>query len=195
MARRPVNSVQALTRAAWRAWLAEHHTQPDGVWLVLWKKASGKPVLPYDEIVEEALAFGWVDSKVNLLDDQRSMLWVAPRRPASLWSRPNKLRVEKMLAAGLMAPVGLAKVNAAQADGRWAALDGAEDLQTPPDLAAAFERHTGSLAHFEAFPRSAKRGILEWIVQAKRAATRGARVEETARLAASNQRANQWARR
>jgi uncharacterized protein YdeI (YjbR/CyaY-like superfamily) len=192
MARRPPGSVQPETRAAWRAWLAAHHPQPEGVWLVLWKKASGKPLLAYDDIVEEALAFGWVDSKTNALDDNRSMLWLAPRKPRSLWSRPNKLRVEEMLAAGLMAPAGLSKVAAAQADGSWTRLDAVEDGVVPEDLHAAFAQHPGAASNFDAFPRSARRGILEWIVQAKTAATRARRVEDTARLAAQNLRANQW---
>ncbi len=192
MARRPPGSVQPETRTAWRAWLAANHQRPDGVWLVLWKKASGKPLLAYDDIVEESLAFGWVDSKTNALDETRSMLWVAPRKPRSLWSRPNKLRVEKLLAAGLMAPAGLAKVAAAQADGSWTRLDAVEDGVVPDDLHAAFARHPGAAANFGAFPRSARRGILEWIVQAKTAPTRARRVDDTARLAAQNLRANQW---
>jgi uncharacterized protein YdeI (YjbR/CyaY-like superfamily) len=120
------------------------------------------------------------------------MLWFAPRKPRTGWSRPNKLRIGKMTAAGLMAEAGLVKVRAAQADGSWASLDGVEALEVPQDLAAAFERHPGSAQRFEAFPRSAKRGILEWMVVATRAETRAARVEETARLAARGERANQW---
>lgn len=184
--------MQPETRAAWRAWLAAHHTQPEGVWLVLWKKASGRPLLPYEDIVEEALAFGWVDSKTNALDEQRSMLWLAPRKPGSLWSAPNKRRIERMQAAGLMAPAGTAKVLAAQQDGSWVGLDAVEALHTPPDLVAAFERYPGSADHFAAFPRSAKRGVLEWIVQARKPETRARRVDETARLAQQNIRANQW---
>ena len=93
----------------------------------------------------------------------RSMLWFAPRKPRTGWSRPNKLRIEKMTAAGQMAEAGLAKVRAAQADGSWVSLDAVEALEVPPDLAAAFGRHPGSAQRFEAFPRSAKRRILEWI--------------------------------
>ena len=192
MTRRPANSVQPETRAAWRQWLAEHHTQTEGVWLVLWKKASGRPLLPYEDIVEEALAFGWVDSKTNALDEHRSMLWMAPRKPGSLWSAPNKRRIERLQAAGLMAPAGMAKVLAAQQDGSWVGLDAVEALHTPPDLAAAFERYPGAADHFAAFPRSARRAVLEWIVQAKRPETRARRIDETARLAQQNVRANQW---
>jgi uncharacterized protein YdeI (YjbR/CyaY-like superfamily) len=190
----PEGAVLMETRAQWRRWLERHHSRDAGLWLVTWKKASGKPQLAYDDLVEEALAFGWVDSKTQALDTQRSMLWLAPRRPGSLWSGPNKQRVERLMAAGLMAPAGLAKVEAAQADGTWTALDAVEALEVPADLAAAFDLHPGSRARWDAFPRSARRGALEWIVQAKKAETRARRVDETARLAARGERANAWPR-
>lgn len=188
----PPNSVHPLSRAEWRAWLAENHTRTEGVWLVSYKKATGKPRFEYDEAVEEALCFGWIDSKGNKLDEERSLLWFAPRKAKTGWSKPNKERVEKLLAAGAMTPAGLAKVEAAKADGTWTALDSIEALEVPPDLAAALAGYPTATAYFEAFPRSVKRGILEWISTAKTAQTRTKRVEETARLAAENQRANQW---
>ena len=188
----PANAVHPETRAAWRAWLQKHHGRSEGVWLVLWKKASGQPVRPYDDLVEEALAFGWVDSKPRKLDAERSMLWIAPRKPGSAWSGPNKRRVEAMLAKGAMASAGLAKVQAAKADGTWTKLDAVEALAVPPDLAEAFARHAGSADAFAGFPPSARRGILEWIVQARRPETRAKRVDETARLAARGERANAW---
>ena len=120
------------------------------------------------------------------------MLWFAPRKRRSGWSRPNKERIARLEAEGRMAPAGRAVLEAAKADGSWTLLDDVEDLVVPPDLAAAFARHPGSAEQFEAFPRSAKRGILEWIVQAKTAGTRDKRIEEAARLAAQGERANQW---
>jgi len=192
MARRPPNSVQPATRAEWRAWLAEHHTQPDGVWLVSYKKAIGKPRVEYDEAVEEALCYGWVDSKPGKLDEERSMLWFAPRKPGSAWAKSNKERVDRLIAAGLMAPAGLAKVEAAKRDGTWTKLDEVEALATPPDLQAALDANPPATTHFEAFPRSVIRAVLEWITQAKKPETRAKRVEETARLAKDNIRANQW---
>jgi uncharacterized protein YdeI (YjbR/CyaY-like superfamily) len=96
------------------------------------------------------------------------MLWLAPRKPKTGWSRPNKERVERMLAAGLMAPAGLATVEAAKQDGSWTKLDGVEELEMPPDLAAALAAKPPARANFDAFPRSVKRGILEWIANAKR---------------------------
>ena len=192
MADVPRPSAHPLTRAAWRDWLAVNHLQPTGVWLIAYKKSTGKPRVEYEEAVEEALCFGWVDSKPRKLDAERSMLWFAPRKSGSGWSRPNKLRVERLLAAGLMTEAGLRKVAEAQRDGSWAKLDAVEDLLIPDDLAQALAGLARATNNFDAFPRSAKRGILEWIANARTAPTRAKRVEETARLAANNERANQW---
>lgn len=190
----PDNAFFAATRARWRAWLTTHHTQRDGVWLVTYKASSGKATFDYNAAVEEALCFGWVDSKPRALDAERTMLWFAPRKPKSGWSGPNKERVQRLTKAGLMHPAGLATVRAAKASGTWTALDAVEALEIPPDLSAALQLFPDAAAHFDAFPRSAKRGILEWIINAKRPETRAKRVEETARLAAQNVRANQWSR-
>lgn len=188
----PANSTHPKTRAAWRAWLKKHHTRAEGVWFISYKKATGKPRVEYEEAVEEALCFGWVDSKGVKLDDERSMLWFAPRKARSNWSKPNKDRVERLTAAGLMTAAGLAKVEAAKNNGRWTALDAVESLEIPADLATALASRDKAAEHFAAFPRSVKRGILEWIANAKKPETRAKRVEETARLAALNKRANQW---
>ena len=95
-----VERVHPDDRAAWRAWLAENHTAKTGVWLVTWRQGAGMPVLTYDDAVLEALAVGWVDSKGRALDERRTMLYVAPRRSGSSWSRPNKRRIERLRAAG-----------------------------------------------------------------------------------------------
>lgn len=188
----PPNATHPKSRAAWRAWLAKHHTRAEGVWLISYKKGTGKPRVDYEAAVEEALCFGWVDSLPRRLDDERTMLYFAPRKPGSGWSRPNKERVARLQAAGLMAPAGLAKVEAAQRDGSWAKLDAVEALDLPPDLTAALAAFPDARAHWDAFPRSVKRGILEWILAAKRPETRARRIAETSRLAQRNERANQW---
>jgi len=133
-----------------------------------------------------------VDSKPNKLAEERSMLWFAPRKSGSGWSKPNKERVEKLIASGLMTPAGLAKVEAAKQDGSWNALDGVEALEVPPDLGKVLAADRKAQEYFNAFPRSVKRGILEWIVSAKKPETRAKRIEETVTLAAKNIRANQW---
>lgn len=192
MAEAPANSIHPRTRAAWRAWLEEHHGRIEGVWLISYKKGTGKPRLEYEDAVEEALCFGWIDSKPGKLDDERSMLWFAPRQPGSNWARTNRERVERLTAAGLMRPAGLAKVEAAKRYGTWTALEAIDALQIPPDLTAALAANGAAGQHFTAFPRSVKRGILEWIASARKPETRAKRIEATARLAAENVRANQW---
>jgi uncharacterized protein YdeI (YjbR/CyaY-like superfamily) len=188
----PLNAIHPLTRAEWRTWLEQNHSRAEGVWLISYKKATGKPRIEYDEAVEEALCYGWVDSKPNKLDAERSLLWFAPRKAGTGWSKPNKERAAKLLAAGLVTPAGLAKIEAAQADGSWYALDAVEALEIPPDLVQALAGNPAARRYFDAFPRSVKRGILEWIATAKRPETRARRVEETVTLAAENVRANQW---
>ncbi len=188
----PTNSVQCHTRGEWRSWLAENHMRDDGVWLVTYKKASGSPSIGYDASVEEALCYGWIDSRTKSLDDERTMLWFAPRRNGSNWSRSNKDRVAKLTKAGLMMPPGIAKVEAAKRDGTWNALDAVEKLEIPADLEIAFAEHSGSAPNFEAFPRWVKRSTLEWILTAKRDATRARRIVETARLVQENQRPKQF---
>jgi uncharacterized protein YdeI (YjbR/CyaY-like superfamily) len=188
----PANSVHPLTRDAWRAWLEENHTRPEGVWFISYKKGASGPRVTYDEAVEEALCFGWIDSKGNKLDEERTMLWFSPRKPRTGWSAPNKRRIEAMIAAGKMTAAGMAKIDAAMQDGSWAKLDAVEALEIPPDLQASLDANPTALQFFEAFPRSAKRAILEWIVNAKRAETRAARIAECVRLAAENVRAGQW---
>ena len=148
---------------------------------------TGRP-----EAVREALCWGWVDSKVNALDAERSMLWFAPRKPRTGWSKPNQERALRMIRARRMTAAGLAKIEAAKRDGSWSKLDAIERLEIPPDLAQALAAHAPADARFAAFPRSAKRGILEWIATAKKPETRAKRIEETARLAARGERANQW---
>jgi uncharacterized protein YdeI (YjbR/CyaY-like superfamily) len=192
MSRLPKNATQPESRAAWRQWLTENHAQPGGVWLVSYKKATGKPRVEYEDSVLEAICFGWIDSKVKKLDDERSMLWFAPRKAKTGWSRPNKERVAQALAEGLMHPAGLTKVEQAKADGSWNSLDGVEELEVPADLQNALDSYPDAAARFAAFPRSVKRGILEWILVAKRPETRAHRINETARLASEKIRANQW---
>jgi len=184
--------VHVETRAQWRAWLRRNHRRASGVWLVTWRKASGRPALGYDDIVEEALCFGWIDSKGGKVDDDRTRLLMTPRTPGSGWSRPNKRRIEALEVSGSMAAAGQAVVEAAKANGSWSKLDDVENLVVPDDLVAAFRAHPRSGEQWTGFPRSVQRSILEWILNAKRPETRARRIDETARLAAKGERANQW---
>jgi uncharacterized protein YdeI (YjbR/CyaY-like superfamily) len=181
------------SRGEWREWLAEHGAGAPGVWVVTWKKPTGKPHVPYDDdIVDEAIAAGWVDSRPRSVDTERSALLVTPRKASSRWSAKNKQRVGRLTAAGLMRPAGLAAVEAAKAAGTWTGLDEVETLTEPDDLAAALDAVPEARGYWDAFPRSTRRAILEWISNAKTAGTRLARIERTVSDAAVNVRANQW---
>lgn len=166
--------VLAERRAQWHAWLQAHHRTSPGIWLVTWKKASGRPQLSYDAIVDEALCYGWVDSRPRSIDGQQSARLITPRKPASNWSARNKARVGQLTAAGLMHPAGLAAVAAAKANGTWTTLDHVETLTEPPDLTTALDATPSARHHWDAFPRSTRRAILEWITNAKTSTTRQA---------------------
>lgn len=179
-----------LTRAAWREWLTQHHASSPGVWLIYFKKASGQPRVGYDEAVEEALCFGWIDSLPRKLDADRTMLLFTPRKPRSGWSKVNKARLLHLEQAGLLMPAGRAAIARAQANGAWESLDAAEAGQVPADLAAALQQNPAAAASFARFSPSSRKMILTWLLGAKRSETRAKRLSETVRLAALGLRAN-----
>ena len=146
----------------------------------------------YPEAVEEALCFGWVDSKANKRDENSFYQYFAKRDPKSKWSGVNKRKVDNLIKEGKMAPAGLAMIELAKQTGTWEALDEIEQLKIPEDLEKQFSKNEAGRKNFEKFPPSAKRGILEWISNAKTTETRNKRIEETVTLAAQNIRANQW---
>lgn len=174
------------------AWLETNGATAGSVWLVTWKKHHPDKHVPYSDVVDVALCHGFVDSLPRKLDDDRSMLRLSPRNPKSAWSKVNRDKVERLTAAGRMRPAGLAAVATAKANGQWEALTSVDALEPPDDLIAAFALYPGAADTFATFPKSARRGILEWIVQAKTPATRAKRIDETARLASEGKRANQW---
>ena len=180
------------SRAAWRRWLTQHHAGSGPIWLVTYKRSTGSSYVPYGDVVDEALCFGWVDSLPRTLDDERTMRLLSPRKPGSPWSQINKRRVAALIAQGRMTPAGLAVVDAAKRDGSWSSYDAVESLSVPDDLAAALRRSPQARGYFEAFPPSTKKAIFWWIASAKTDATRAKRVAETVRLATRNIRANQY---
>ncbi len=179
-------------RAEWRQWLADNHDQAPGVWVIRYKAYTNKPGISYDELVEEALCYGWVDSLPRKLDDERHMLMVTPRKPKSGWSKINKGRVERLIAQGLMTPAGLAKIEAAKADGSWNALDEADALVVPDDLRDALAANADAQRHFDAFPPGSRKIILQWVASARKPETRAKRIAETVHLAAQNIKANHY---
>ncbi|WP_328644496.1 YdeI/OmpD-associated family protein [Amycolatopsis sp. NBC_00348] len=172
--------------AQWRDWLASRGTA-SSVWLVIRRKHSASPGVLVHEAMEQALCFGWIDSKALRRDAESTYLCFTPRNPKSTWSRVNRDRVARLTAAGLMTPSGQALVDLARRTGTWDALAEAQDGVVPTDLARAFD--AVAAGHFAAFPPSSKRLILEWIANAKRPETRQRRITTTAELARENVRA------
>lgn len=177
-----------------REWLAANHAGSEGVWLVTHKKSSDGPYVAMADIINELIAYGWVDSVQRRVDDDRSKLQITPRKPKSNWSKRNKERAERLIAAGRMAPPGMAMVELAKETGAWNALDAVERLEEPDDLRTALDADPAARTHFDAFPPSSRRAILEWITSAKRETTRTARITETVELASENLRASDWPR-
>jgi uncharacterized protein YdeI (YjbR/CyaY-like superfamily) len=180
--------VEASALEDWSAWLAEHHAAAPGVWLVTARRGSDRP-FDYEAAVCEALRYGWVDAVQRPLDEDRTMQWFAPRKPTSGWSRPNKLRIERLGREGRLEAAGRKAVRTAKANGSWTMLDDVEDLVVPEDLDAAFAAYPGARAAWDGFSRSARKQMLAWIVTAKKPETRARRVQETAEKAATGIRA------
>jgi uncharacterized protein YdeI (YjbR/CyaY-like superfamily) len=188
--------VELSSRAEWRAWLAANHRTATGVWLVSWKRRTGRPTVAYEEAVEEALCFGWIDGVLNRVDDERSMQYFAPRKHRSTWARSNKERVARLEAAGLMTEAGRTAIELARANGSWESLDVIDALIVPDDLAAALPGSPGARERFDGSTVSVRRMALAWVYQAKRPATRAARVEKIAAFAARGEPiSNLWLRR
>ncbi len=187
-----VPSFYADSRSAWRAWLQENHRKENRIWLVIYHKKSGIPSVYYDEAVDEALCFGWIDSKPAKRDDNSYYQYFSKRSPKSNWSGVNKEKVARLAELGLMTEAGWEMVELAKKTGTWTALDEVIALVIPPDLLQALEENPPAFAYFQKFPPSAKRALLEWIATAKQPATRSKRILETARCAVQNIRANQY---
>ncbi|HEX5309371.1 MAG TPA: YdeI/OmpD-associated family protein [Solirubrobacteraceae bacterium] len=164
---------------AWRAWLARHHKQQSGVWLVLAKKGVLKPTsLRYEQALEEALCHGWIDGQLRRHDEHTYHQRFTPRRPQSTWSKRNFAHVERLLAEGRMHTAGLAAVASAKADGRWeAAYAGAASIEVPADLAAALEAAPAARARFDRLPAQSRYTILYRITTARRSETRARHIE------------------
>lgn len=179
----------AESRAAWRAWLEAHHDSERGVWLCSWRTATGRPTCPYPEAVEEALCFGWIDSTVTVLDDDRALQLMTPRKPKSSWTRLNRRRVAAMEDAGLMTGAGRRAVEVARRNGWWTIYDPVEDLIEPDDLAAALDAEAEARRHWDSFPPSARKMMLWWVISAARDDTRQRRVAAIVEAAAAGKRA------
>jgi len=163
----------------WRAWLAEHHADADGIWIKFAKKGSGLPTVVYAEAVEVALAYGWIDGHTKGIDDRHYRQRYTPRRARSKWSKVNRTKAEALIARGAMQPAGLAEVERAKADGRWdAAYDSPRTALVPDDLRAALDADPAASAFFEELDGNNRYAILYRIQDAKRADTRARRIAQ-----------------
>jgi len=187
-----ITTFYAKNRKAWRTWLSRNHTKEKNVWLILYKKESDVPTVQYEEAVDEALCFGWIDSRPNKRDEQSYYLLFSKRSPKSNWSKANRERAEKLIKQGLMAKAGLDLIESAKRNRTWTALTDVQNSVIPDDLQQALNKNKKALSNFEAFPPSSKRIILEWILNAKKSETRQKRITETVTLAAKNIKANHY---
>ncbi|MCW5964904.1 MAG: YdeI/OmpD-associated family protein [Bryobacterales bacterium] len=162
--------------AEWRGWLRRNHATAPGIWLVFFKKASGKQGLRYAEAVEEALCWGWIDSKVQSLDEESFRQVFTRRNPTSVWSAVNKRKVDALIREGRMRPPGLAAIELAKGNGAWESLDAVEALELPEDLKRLFTQQPEVAAKFHALAKSKRKGILYWLLAAKRSSTRETRL-------------------
>ena len=166
-------------REAWRAWLAAEYAASPGVWLAVGKKGGHRTSLSYEEAVEEALCFGWIDGLVRSLDEERMNLRFTPRKKGGTWSASNKQRAAKLLAGDRIAPAGLAAIEAAKADGSWDRLADSEKLLIPPDLTSAMRGKRAARRVFDELTASRRKMILAWVASAKRPETRARRIDRT----------------
>lgn len=181
-------SVEARDRSVWRAWLRKNHRSSSGVWLVYYKKASGKASVSYAEAVEEALCFGWIDSKIHAVNSLRYRQIFTPRKPRSSWSNLNKERVRRMTRSRRMTAAGMAKIAAARKDGSWKSPEKTERPAMPADLLHGLAADSKALLHFEAFSDSVRNLIIQWVIGAKRPETRRRRIQKTVYLASLNKK-------
>lgn len=176
--RTPLPRIRLTSRSALHAWLLDNHADHAGFWLL---SSRPGPDIPYEDLVEELLIFGWIDSTTQVFDERTSGIRLTPRKPKSVWSASNKQRLERLAAAGLMQPAGLRAVEVAKANGMFTFLDDVDAMVVPEDLAAAMGPH---LPAFNAWSVSRRRQALAWIKMAKRPATRADRIAKAVAAAA-----------
>jgi len=180
------------TRGQWRKWLEKNHSTAPGIWMIYYKKETGKRKFDMADAVEEALCFGWIDSVAQKLDDERSMQKFTPRKPKSVWSKLNKQRIEKLIVQKLMTPAGLATIERAKKNGSWDTLNSSDrhtdNNSIPDDLKKALSKNKNALTNFLAFPPSYRKRFLFWIDSAKTPGTKAARMKQTLLMAAANKK-------
>lgn len=179
-------------RTDWRAWLQKNHISKDFIWLIFYKQSSPRANLGWSEAVDEALCFGWIDSTKKSIDDEQYMQYFCKRKPKSNWSRVNKDKVKVLIEQGLMEEAGYRSIAIAKENGSWTYLDEVEALVVPEDLQATLASHPGASEYFEGLSKSNKKGLLYWVLSAKREVTRQKRILEIAEHAAQQMKPKQF---
>ncbi len=165
------------TREEWRKWLEKNHSAVQGIWLVYYKKISGKPRIPYNDAVEEALCFGWIDGKIRRINEEYYVQWFTPRRQGSRWSKLNIGRAQKMIKEGLMKPSGLAAFESIKRNPQLISdIKPEQDIVIPVDLMEALRKNEAASINFKNFPPSSRKLYLLWLDAAKRPETRSTRI-------------------
>lgn len=173
------NAIYFKDKADWRQWLEKNHADSNEVWILHYKKSSGTPSVSIAEAGEEAICFGWIDSKMKSIDAEKFILKYSPRRPKSAWSKVNRQRAERMIASGKMTAAGLAAIEAAKKNGFWdAAYAKAVRDEMPLDLKEALEFNPLALKNFEGFAGSYRNTYIRWVAGAKTETTRKKRIAE-----------------
>ncbi|PWU00327.1 MAG: hypothetical protein C5B52_09185 [Bacteroidetes bacterium] len=187
-----IKTFHATSRKEWRKWLQKNSQLEKSVWLIIFHKTSERKSVYYEEAVEEAICFGWIDSIGHKRDGESKYQFFAQRKPKSNWSKLNRERAEKMIAKKLMTPAGQALIDLAKKNGTWEALVDVQNSVIPQDLQKLFDKNNAAFINFQAFPPSSKRIILEWILNAKKPETRLQRIRQTVELASKNIKANHY---
>lgn len=183
------------SRQEWRNWLQENHAKKQSVWLIYYKKKSNVSTILYSDAVDEALCFGWIDSKSKPIDEHKFMQFFSKRKEKSVWSKVNKEKIERLAKEGLMTNAGYEIIEKAKQNGSWNILDEAEALHIPEDLEREFDKRPNAKLYFLSMSRSDKRNILQWLILAKRQETREKRITEIVELAGKNQKPKQFSGR
>jgi uncharacterized protein YdeI (YjbR/CyaY-like superfamily) len=179
-------------RQEWREWLLDNHDKKQSVWLIYYKKKSNTPTVSYNDAVDEALCFGWIDSKSKPVDKEKFIQFFSRRKERSIWSKVNKEKIDRLTREGLMTESGFVTIEKAKQNGSWTILDEAEALIIPTDLEKEFQKRPNAKEYFLSLSRSDKRNILQWLVLAKRLETRKKRITEIVELADKNQKPKQF---
>ena len=170
----------------WRQWLHNNHQLSKGVFLIFYKVSSEVESMRWEEAVQVAICYGWIDSTVKKLDEERRRQMFTPRKDKSVWSKLNKTYIEKLIADNLMHESGLKKIEIAKQNGSWTTLDAVESLEMPADLASAFAKNNKALDNYNSFSPSYRKSYLYWLNQAKREETRSTRISQIVTLCEQN---------